>query len=173
MNAKPLNTLMEPLSIFWLERNPRERNMLVVAALALTLALLYLLLISPALAGRERLQKNLPPLRQQAAELQALAKQAGDLVNTPPPPATPVTRDSLEASLTRRGLKPQSLVLSGELAKVQLQSASFAALVSWLDDMQKTARLSLVEASFEALPAIDNVNATLTLRQQRNDKKDE
>lgn len=173
MNLNTLNGLKESLSVFWMERNARERNWLVLAASAIVLGLIYTILIGPALTGRARLEQALPPLRQQVAELQALSKQAVELANVVTPPAVGVTKESIEAALTRQGLKPQSVVLTGELAKVQLSSASFAGIVNWLDEMQKTARLSVVEANIEALAAIDTVNASLTLRQQRSDKKDE
>ncbi|HJU71093.1 MAG TPA: type II secretion system protein GspM [Paucimonas sp.] len=167
-----LKAFAEPLSAFWIERNARERNALALAALAILLALVYLLLIAPALAGRAQLEKSLPALRQQAAELQALSKQAVALDNNAAPPAATVTKESIEASLARKGLKPQSVVLTGELVKVQLATASFAGIVAWLDEMQKTARLSLAEGNIETLAAIDTVNATLTLRQQKSDKTD-
>jgi general secretion pathway protein M len=164
-----LNRLKESLAAFWMERNARERNMLTLAALVIALALIYLIFISPALAGRTQLQKTLPPLRQQAAELQGLAKRATELGAVNAPAAIAVTKESIEAALARQGLKPQSVLLTGELTKVQLSSSSFAGLVNWLNDMQKGARLSLVEATIEALPPVDTVNATLTLRQQRSE----
>ena len=40
-------------------------------------------------------------------------------------------------------------------------------MLDWLDEMQKTARLSVVDANIVALPAVDSINATLTLKQQR------
>ncbi len=60
-------------------------------------------------------------------------------------------------------------MLTGDFAKVQLASVSFAGTLNWLDDMQKTALLSVVDASIVALAQPDMVNATFTLRQQRNE----
>jgi general secretion pathway protein M len=156
----------DTLSAFWQERNPRERNILAVGAAFLALALVYLLFINPALSGRAQLEKSLPQLRQQAAELQSLARQATELNAAGAAPTAPVTKETIEAGLARRSIKAQSVLVSGELIKLQLQGASFAALANWLDEMQKTARTSLVEGSFEAQSGIDTVNATLTLRQQ-------
>ncbi len=169
MNLSILNGLFESLAVFWRERNARERKAIALAALVIVLALIYSIFIGPALAGRAQLEKALPALRQQAAELQLLSKQATALAGVTAPPAVVITKDSLEAALTRRGLKPQSVVLTGELVKLQFESASFAGIVNWLDEMQKNARLSVVEANIEALAPVDMVNATLTLRQQRND----
>ncbi|CAN5369406.1 N/A [soil metagenome] len=164
-----MNQLMETMSAFWLERNARERAVLALAALLLLLGLFYVMLIAPALSGRAQLEKSLPTLRQQSAELQGMASQVASLSNgaTAAPPA--VTKESVEAALSRRGLKAQSVVQSGDQVKVQLAAASFAATLDWLDEMQKGARLSMVDANIVALAAPDSINATLTLKQLRAD----
>jgi general secretion pathway protein M len=159
--------LMGTLSAFWLERNARERSILAFGGAFLVLALVYLLFINPALSGRAQLEKSLPQLRQQAAELQALAKQATELNAAGAAPAAPVTRETIEADLARRSIKPKSVLVSGELIKLELQGVSFAAIASWLDEMQKASRVSLTEGKFDAQAGIDTVNASLTLRQQR------
>src|SRR5471032_3217895 len=61
---------------FWAARTEQERRLLGVAGPVLGVLLVYGLLIAPALRGRERLQKDLAVVRQQAAVLQALALQA-------------------------------------------------------------------------------------------------
>jgi general secretion pathway protein M len=162
-----VNGLKQAVSTFWGERNQRERSMLSAAIAVVVLGLFYMLLIDPALSGRKDLEKKLPTLRLQAAEVQSMAKEASGLASKPAAPAAVVTRESVEASLTRKGLKPQNLSVTGEIVKVQLASASFAGIVDWLVEMQRTARLSVVEANIDAQAQPDTVNATLTLRQQR------
>lgn len=160
------------LSAFWSERNKREQNMLAAAAVVVVLGLVYALLIDPALSGRADLEKKLPNLRQQAAEVQALSKEAsavGSKTNTAPPPA--MTRESIESALGRKGLKAQSVSVTGELAKVQLNGVPFSATTEWLAEMQRTARVSVLEATVEAQEQPDTVNANLTLRQQRGDNQ--
>jgi general secretion pathway protein M len=172
MNATTLIGLKDAASTFWNEREPRERNMLLAAMAIILLALIYLLFINPALAGRAQLEKSLPQLRQQAAELQMLSRQAGAAGGDAAAPAASPTKESIDASLARRSLKPQSTLVSGELVKVQLQSASFAGIMGWLQEMQTTSRLAVTESSIEAQAAVDTVNATLTLRQQRAGNKE-
>lgn len=167
--ATKMNGLMQSALGFWNERNKRERTLLSAAAVIIVLGLFYLLLIDPALSGRQNLEKALPALRQQAAELHAMAKDAAGAGGKAAAPVPELTRERLEASLQSKGLKPQSVVLAGEQTKVQLSSISFAALVEWLDEMQRTARLSVIEANVEAQAKPDTVNATLTLRQQKGE----
>ena len=162
-----MSGLKQSLSAFWNERNRREQNMLVAAIVVIVLGLIYVLLVDPALSGRADLEKKLPALRQQAAEVQALAKEAGASAGRSAPPAPPMTREALEASLGRQGLKAQSVTLTGELAKVQLNAVPFSGTVEWLTEIQRTARVSVVDAMVEAQAQPDTVNATFTLRQQR------
>jgi general secretion pathway protein M len=159
-----MNELKQTVLTFWDARNKRERNMLTLAIVAIVFGLFYLLLIDPATSGRADLAKKLPVLRQQAAEVQAMAKEASAVRSKTAPAPAVVTKESLEASLARKGLKPENLSVTGELVKLQLSSASFAGTIDWLDEMQRTARLSVVDAKFDAQAQVDTVNATLTLR---------
>lgn len=164
--ASTVDTLKQSFSTFWAARNKREQNLLAVAAVVIVFGLFYLLLIDPALGGRKDLEKALPALRQQSAELQSMARDVSALSGKNQTPAPALTREGIEASLTGKGLKPQSVLLTGEMAKIQLNAVSFAGIVDWLQDAQKTLRLSVVDASVEAQQKPDTVNASLTLRQQ-------
>jgi general secretion pathway protein M len=159
-----LHGLKQSLSVFWNERNRREQNLLSAALVVIVLGLFYVLLIDPALSGRNDLERKLPALHQQAAQLQALAQDTATLSGKAAAPAPVVTRERLQASLAGKGLTPQSVVLSGELAKVQLNGVSFANLIDWLQEAQKSLRLSVTDAVVDAQPQVDTVNASLTLR---------
>jgi general secretion pathway protein M len=163
--ASLLNQSTLLFSEFWAARDARERSMLAVAALVVTFALAYAILIDPALGGREQLNKSLPVLRQQVAQMQTLSKQAAALSAKPVAPPIPMSRENIEAALARNGMKAQSVILSGDFAKVQLSAVSFANTLYWLDDMQKTARISATDANIVALSQPDTINATFTLHQ--------
>ncbi|HEY0847701.1 MAG TPA: type II secretion system protein GspM [Noviherbaspirillum sp.] len=167
--ATQINGLKQSLSTFWNERNKREQNMLLAAIAAVVLGLVYALLIDPAFSGRTDLEKKLPALRQQAAEVQALAKEATAFSGKAAPTPPAITRESIETSLARNGLNAQNVTLTGELVKLQMNDVSFSATVEWLTEMQRTARVSVVDAIVEAKEKPDTVNATFTLRQQRGD----
>lgn len=159
----------QSLLLFLAARDRRERYLLAGAAAVLVLGLVYALLIDPALGGRAQLRKSLPELRQQVAQLQALAQEAQAASGQAATPVTPVTRESIEASLERGGLKAQNLVLTGDFVKLQLSAAPFAAIANWLDGLRASARVAVSEASISALDEPGIVNATLTLRQQRTE----
>lgn len=155
---------------FWAARDAREQNMLTAAAAVVTLGLCYILLIDPAVSGQAQTTKNLPILRQQVAQMQALAQEAAALSAKPLPPPAALSREIIAASLARKGLQSQNVMLSGSQISVQLSSASFSALLGWFDEMQRSSRVTVVEASIVALEQPDMVNAKLTLRQAGNDQ---
>jgi general secretion pathway protein M len=163
-------------SEFWMARNARERAMLAVAALVIAFSLAYVLLIAPALFGREQLNKNLPKLRQQVAWMQALSKEAATLSGKAELSASgsstaplAISREAIDATLARNGLKAQNVMLTGDFVKIQFASVSFSGTLHWLDDMQKNTLLFVVDANIVALAQPDMINATFTLHQQRQD----
>jgi len=60
----------ERATALWLARTEQERRFLAVGGAVALAALLYLLLVEPAVEGRAQLRRALPQLRQQAAEVQ-------------------------------------------------------------------------------------------------------
>ena len=149
---------------FWAERTPRERTILLAGGALLLAAVLWLLLIEPALDGRARWQKDLPALRADYAQMQALAQQAG---SAPPPAAGAARADraAIERSLNDAGLKPQSLNVGDELVRASFNDVSFSALGEWLQRAQRESRLVVSEASVNARERIDRVDASVSLRQ--------
>jgi general secretion pathway protein M len=153
----------ERAKALWLARTEQERRFLAIGGGVVLLALLYLILVDPAVEGRAQLRRSLPQMRQQAAELQAMAQEAGRLAAAPVAP--PLTRETVNTSLSGRGLTPQSLSMTGEYIKLQLNNVSFANLATWLDEQRRANRVLVQDAVVTALPVAGQVDATLTLRQ--------
>lgn len=160
-----LNRYRDAAAAFWQARTEQERQFLGVGGAVLGLALFYALLISPALDGRARLRKELPQLHQEAAELQALAMEAAALKGVAVVAPPPMTRDTLSASLAARSLTAQSIAITGEYAKLQLNGVQFAGLLDWLDAQRREGRISVQDASITAREPAGTVDAILTLRQ--------
>lgn len=155
----------ERAATYWIARTEQERRYLAAGFIVVTLALVYVGLIEPAVEGRAQLQRSLPELRQQAAQLTSMAGQARALAGQPAVPVTPMTRETLLASLTARGITPASLTLTGEFARLQADGVSFANLVAWLDAQRRENRIAVQEGTFTAQDPVGQVNANLTLRQ--------
>ena len=84
------DALSEAVTSFWNVRNERERSILIFGAAALVLFLLYAIFFAPALNGRTVLNRDLPTMRQQLAEMQSLAKEVGELAGATAPDPEPV-----------------------------------------------------------------------------------
>ena len=170
MNRTAGSRMSGRLGAFWQERSARERRVLGWGSGLLVLVLLWMLGVEPALEGRERWRKDLPQLRADAAQVQALAQQ---LAAAPPraagSAASPtVDKATLESGLAAQGLKAQSLSVQDAggvlLVRVNFDDVSFSALTEWLQQQQRTLQLSVSEASVTARERLDRVDARLTLR---------
>ncbi len=150
---------------FWAACNAREQKMLAAGALTAGFGLTYALLINPALAGREKLNNDLPMLRQQVAQMQTLSKEASSLSAKNASNTIRMSKENIEAALARNGLQSQSVMLTGDYAKVQLASVSFIGTLNWLDDMQRNMQVLVTDAKIVALEKPGMVNASLTLQQ--------
>jgi len=112
-----------------------------------------------------KLNAQLPQLREEAAKMQALALEAGELARQPAPQVTPMTRDTLTASLAARSITPQALAMTGDYAKLQLDGVAFANLYSWLEAQRRENRIAVQDAAITAGTPAGQVDAALTLRQ--------
>jgi general secretion pathway protein M len=157
--------LRERLTVAWLARTEQERKFLTIGGSTAAALLVYALFIAPAVEGRAQLEKTLPQLRQDAAQMRAMALEAGELARQPAPQVTPMSRESVAASLAALSITPVSLAVTGETARLQLAGVPFANLVGWLDAQRREARISVQEAAFTAQDTAGLVDATLTLRQ--------
>ena len=160
-----ISQLKDQLALFWLGRTEQERKFLAVGGVAVLATLVYLLFMAPALNGREKLRAQLPQLREEAAKMQALALEAGELARQPAPQVAPMTRESISASLAARSLTPASLVVSGDFAKVQLNGVSFAGVYAWLEAQRRENRIVAEDVGVTAASPAGQVDAVLTLRQ--------
>jgi len=161
-------TVVQASSRYWAERNLREQRMLLAGMAAILATLIYLLLVSPAQTGIARYNRSLPEMRQQVAQLQALTQEAVGLPQGDAAAATvPLTREGLEASLQRRGLKAESVSVSGEIVRTEFKGASFSSLTEWINETRAGFQLAVSEATVSAQPTPDIVNASLVLRQQK------
>ena len=160
-----VSQLKDQFALYWLARTEQERKYLAVGAATVACALVYMLFIGPALEGRAKLNAQLPQLREEAAKMQALALEAGELARQPAPQVTPMTRDTLTASLAARSITPQALAMTGDYAKLQLDGVAFANLYSWLEAQRRENRIAVQDAAITAGTPAGQVDAALTLRQ--------
>jgi len=161
-----MQKLQASAQAFWQERTEQERRMLTIGGVVLGFGLFYGVLIDPAVEGRAQLRKDLPLLRQQAAELQALGRTAMELKARTPIQANRASNDTLNAGLAANGLKAHTLTISGELVKLELKGAPFAGVATWLDTVRRTDAITVQDANITATPTPGVVDAVFTLHQR-------
>jgi len=128
---------------FWQQRNPRERGFLTLAFALIIAALVYLIALAPALKTIQTQEKAIPQLRQQVSEMNLLSDQYSQIASVMAQSVAPVTREVLESSLQRRGIKVQSMAISEDIIRIQISTVSYSNLMEWLLEMQKVTRLTV------------------------------
>ena len=157
--------LRDQLALYWLARTEQERKYLTIGGFTVVGALVFMLFIDPALSGIKKLNQQLPLLRIEASKMQGLAQEAAELAAQPPVQITPMTRDSVSASLSARSLTPASLVITGQFAKVQFNGVSFPSLYAWLEAQRRESRMTVQELGVTAAATPGQVDAAITLQQ--------
>ncbi|WP_231408665.1 type II secretion system protein GspM [Ralstonia solanacearum] len=160
------DALRDAATAFWMQREPRERRILAGGGAILLLVIVYLLFWEPAFEGRRRIEKALPEMRGQLAEMETLGQEAHELsaIAAAPVPHGNDLQDALNASLTAHGLKASRMALSGESVQVQLDKVPFGAVAEWLQEVRQAQRMKVIDAGIRYVGATALVNVTATLQ---------
>ncbi len=162
---------MEALKLFWAERAPRERAILLAGGTALLAVVVFLLLIEPAYTGIGRLERSLPQQRAGAAELEALLSEVKTMRARPQVASVSAgdVRAAIDTSLTRAGIKAARIVpLSDGDMQLTFSDVPYASWAPWLAGIERElgARATSVTVSArDKTPG--NVDVELALRMAR------
>lgn len=162
-----LRETINQLQINWSKREIRERQILIGVACLILASLVYLVGIQPAQSNIRNLENSTPALKMQAATMMNMASQYDALSKTMAENIPVVTREVIESTLMRRNIKTQSLTVSNDIVRFQVNAVAYANLMEWILEMQKAARLTVDEAKVTALADPGQVGVVITLRQQR------
>jgi general secretion pathway protein M len=159
----------EPARARWKALGARERRMASALAASLGVALFYLLVWSPVENGVARARTRLASVQAQLARVQEQAAVVASVRAAPrvAPPANPVA--AVGEAAERHGLREQLKRVEAEgtrAVRVQIEGASFAALMAWLVELQEQAGLRAENATLERQANPGTVNARLLLRAQ-------
>lgn len=128
----------------WRARAPRERKLLLVAGSLLGAALVWTVLVEPAMARLNRLDAEIPRLQAQRAEMLAVIADAASLQGSAQAALDDVARqDALTDSLSRAGLTAVTVLTQPEPGRWNLEvtDALAADLMQWLADAVVLTRL--------------------------------
>ena len=163
--ALSLHALSPGLGHAWERASPRERAMIVGAAVVVALAVLWTWVWQPINADIARLQRDLPRAHSVLATARAQANALAALQRTSASAKSTDPRAAVERVLAERGLRPAVTALDVQDGRVRLTFAAvrFDALVALLDALARTDGLRAVDAVLAARVEPGTVRAELTL----------
>jgi general secretion pathway protein M len=156
----PRNARVAALRARWSSLAPRERQALALAAGTVGLALLWWVLLAPALQTLRAAPARHALLDQQLQRMQRLEAEAQRLQAELPPPSTespnalpaprPDLQRGLQESVTTQLGAGARLVLQGERAQLTLKNVPAPALAAWLGQARQNLRVGAVEMRLTA-----------------------
>lgn len=155
------------LRAWWLGLARRERVMTAAAASVVLLALLYLIAIEPAWKARVRLGTELPRLRAQVAEVNALALEAKQLASRGVAvDSAAAAKVALEQSLARANLASVRVaVLDERRVTVTAGAVPVTQWLAWAEEAARESRLrvAVIRISRTAVRAVVDAEATFEI----------
>lgn len=124
-----MSALTQPLLDRWSAMNPRERRLVAIGGALLALALAYLVLIEPAWTANRRLERDLPVMRSDAAQVAGIASAFGRAPKRNP---SIDLQTAIKTALTAGGLTATSVTAnpSGSVT-VRFDKAVHSTTAAW------------------------------------------
>jgi len=162
-NDKPstqaAGTLRQQAGQFWRGRAPRERQLIVVMAIAVAALFVWLVAVQPALHTLRAAPAELDQLDLQLQQMQLAALESETLRSASPVPQAQAT-EALRAASERLGTKAK-LSLQGDRATLTFTALPFESLRTWLGEARRAARARPVEA--QLLKAAGGYSGSISL----------
>jgi general secretion pathway protein M len=152
------------LRAWWLGLARRERVMTAAAASLVILALLYLVALEPAWKARQRLDTELPRLRAQAEEVNALAQEAKRLTSRGVAvESAGAAKAALEQALAQANLGGVSVaVIDDRRIAVSAKAVPVTQWLAWAEESARESRLRIAAVRIVRSPIRAVVDAETT-----------
>ncbi len=162
---------MEALRLFWAERVPRERAILLIGGAALLAVIVFLVLIEPAYTGIGRLERSLPQQRAGASELDSLLSEVKTMRARPQVASVAGgdVRAAVDTSLGRAGIKAARIVpLSDGDLQLTFSDVPYGSWAPWLAGIERELGARATSVTITARDKTPgNVDVELALRMAR------
>jgi len=153
---------------------PRERTMVLLAAVMATLGLGYVALWEPLVSGVARLEQSVEAQRELKAWMTQAAAEAQRLraAGAGHGPAGGDARSLLtviDEAVQQAQLQPAVRRIQPEgssVVRVVLEQAAFDDLVMWLGRLQRAYGVSIVDLAVDRREQVGRVNARITLKRE-------
>ena len=129
---------------FWQSRAPHERQLIIAAAVAVAILVVWLIAVRPALNTLRETPAELDRLDTQWQQMQLAALESTTLRSASPVPPQQAA-EALRAATERLGGKGK-IALQGDRATLTFSSVPFEALRNWIGEARGAARARPIEA---------------------------
>lgn len=129
---------------FWQSRAPHERQLIVAAAVAVAILIVWLIAVRPALNTLRETPAELDRLDLQWQQMQLAALESTTLRSASPVPPQQAA-EALRAATERLGGKGK-IALQGDRATLTFSGVPFDALRNWIGEARSAARARPTEA---------------------------
>jgi type II secretory pathway component PulM len=156
----------EVLLQWWQLRSANERRVLMTAAVALAVALVWLLAWQPLVRDSERMAQRLPADRAALAGAHRQSDAIAGLARAAPGPVASDPRAALDAVLAAQNLRTAATAIErvdNDRIRVTFDTIGFETLSALLDALQRDAHLRAVEVVATARVETGLVRADVTL----------
>lgn len=146
--------------LWWGDRTPRERRLLVALGSTALLVLIVFAIYRPLSDARARAVADIHTYEVLAAQLRIAGPELSRLraIDRSASPAT-VTSSASAFGLNISQLSPQ-----GDVIRVSLQEADFTKIIQWLVQLESTTTLRVSEVRLDRRPSPGLVNAQIALK---------
>lgn len=139
------------MRLAWSALALRERRLVVLALLLVSVALVWLMGISPALSSLRLAPVRIAQLDKQLQSMQVMEAQAKALQGR-----SPIRREEalrlLESSVQQRMVGKAQISNAGDRVTVTLSGADPQALAQWLGQVRNAARVTVQQARLQRVP---------------------
>lgn len=139
-----LNDARQQAGRFWQARAPRERQLIIVTGIAVSVLVVWLTLLQPALRTLHDAPIDLDRLDQQLQQMQVAAGEMRTLRAASPVPSEQAA-NALRAATAQLGEKAK-LAVQGDRATLTFTGIPAEALRAWLGEARSAARARPMEA---------------------------
>ncbi len=150
-SASPAHEILRKLDAHWARLEARERRLVVIAATAVVLALLWQAGLAPAIKTLRMADEQRQTLEVQAQQMQRLQAEAEALKSLPKLGREEAIR-ALESAVKQRLGSGGQLNIVGDRANVTLKDVPANALAECLSDARANARAIAVEMRLTRVP---------------------
>lgn len=159
----------EPWRSRWNALGGRERRAATLLAGFLGVVLFYLLIWNPVEGGLAKARARLPAVREQLAQVREQAALVAKVRAQPRAAQTADPSEAVKQAAERNGLREQLKGVNAEgsrAVRVQIEGATFPALMALLVEVYQQTGLRAESATFERSSNPGTVNARFVLKAQ-------